>query len=143
MKKIFSVLKIKSKYIWDVYLCDVNVPLSWPTKKYLTLESFQVLPLYHKDKELSKGVFPPVNGVWPYKQIDTNAPQSRAANEQATSMLPIIQSIENGSKYMGESMVAALGKSDKAGRQYHHTVEEDEITRFVHKRRAQDHVSDV
>ena len=67
MKKTFSVLKINSKYMWDVYLCEDNVCLSWPTKKNLTLDSFKVLPLYHKDKELSKRDFPPENGIWPYK----------------------------------------------------------------------------
>jgi len=60
-RKAFPVLKVSGKYLWEVYLCEDKKPDTWPSFKFLTIDSFHNLPFTHSDKVLKKNEFLPEN----------------------------------------------------------------------------------
>ena len=116
MRKAFSVLKIRDKYVWEVFTCTAGVLDTWPTLTFLTLESFKNLPLAPADKAIKRDKFQPENGDMPYRQLTSVGPNSTRGEDRPAggdlkgTFLPICESMERSSKFMGDAFLAGMQK---------------------------------
>jgi len=99
--------------LWEIYPCEDKNPDTWPSLKFLTIDSFHNLLLTHSDKVLKKDGFQPENGIWPYRLIrgnnNTGHPGGIAA-ELTGQILPLTQSMESSSRIMGDCLISAMRK---------------------------------